>query len=94
MTKASGVRMSERKKCHQGDIAEQFTHEGTEGETDESVPAWIADVLSRWVPPPDYDERLAAVVDGYAAEQSGTRTASTAPAPAPPRPASLRPASP
>ncbi|MFF8900515.1 hypothetical protein ACF082_23940 [Streptomyces lydicus] len=28
---------------------------------------WIADILARWVPPEDYDVRMAAVVDGYLA---------------------------
>ncbi|GHJ30443.1 hypothetical protein TPA0910_48760 [Streptomyces hygroscopicus subsp. sporocinereus] len=32
-------------------------------------PEWIAEILARWVPPPDYDARLSAVVDGYLADQ-------------------------
>lgn len=39
--------------------------------------AWIAEILDQWVPPEDYDERMAAVVDGYMAEQRATPTRRT-----------------
>lgn len=35
---------------------------------------WIAEILDQWVPPEDYDERMAAVVDGYLADQGDGST--------------------
>lgn len=41
----------------------------------QSVPEWIAEIISRWVPPEDYDAQLSGVVAGYVTELR--RTAET-----------------
>ncbi|GAA2661172.1 hypothetical protein GCM10010400_19760 [Streptomyces aculeolatus] len=44
-----------------------------------SPPEWIARILERWVPPEDYDDRLSAVVDEYAADRRHTEREATRP---------------
>lgn len=40
------------------------------GDTERAaLPEWISQVLARWVPPDDYDARMAGVVDSYVADR-------------------------